>query len=608
MNQAPFHFHCIICFDAFNLEDRPPVVLPCGHTYLCEPCSKRLKRCMECRTPLFQTTTQTAQGGGPTVPLGMERRGSNGAMNNTPVSAFRSPSSPTPNTPVNRRYQPSPSYRYGYQHNSNTYSQGQHPHSPNGGAINKVEPVPLPCPKNLVLMSIMEATQRRHLISSSSSCEEDHDVDKENEFEIHDNDHHILDGITEIASNSSGTYVVREKNGLVLHTKHPFSNDKASQENNNPIEHKVQTLKYGQQVQISEERDGVYVLARRQGYIVASNSQIVRVGAARDLSCQIEGTLCSVRNSRRNLLQQASNLEQIEVRLQHDYDDALSKPVTHAIIHPSEGESERSYSLNIHQKSDSERKLYSCPTEDSLDCRMGVTASESMSLSHENNDMTLTLTENDHLSPGQSIEISTPTPSSPPALNNSFITADTRDDGKNLFIEDSTGGLQLGIPGLSDAIEDMDLNVGVVSPNDDTQSEIGDYSGAASRSMMCGSSIFPLLRRAWSDDDTDDEPNHNIDLTYEASMAVSHIRPRTSDTHAHPSAVDQGPYDSNAGRSFDGVDFRTGLSGHNALNRRYANKPNHYTGMVTRREIRMMSEHRGIGSIKKVRNPQSPRS
>ena len=92
-------------------------------------------------------------------------------------------------------------------------------------------------------------------------------------------------------------------------------------------------------------------------------------------------------------------------------------------------------------------------------------------------------------------------------------------------------------------------------------------------------------------------------------MSISHIRPRTSsDLQPHPSAGDQYPYDSNVGRSFDGVDFRTGLSGHNALNRRNANKPHNHTGMVTRREIRMMSEHRGIGSIKKVRKPQSPRA
>mmetsp|Transcript_3936 Transcript_3936/g.8048 ORF Transcript_3936/g.8048 Transcript_3936/m.8048 type:complete len:380 (-) Transcript_3936:108-1247(-) len=46
-------FHCIICYDDFNFSDRTPMVLPCGHTFVCLTCTKQLKRCMECREPLF---------------------------------------------------------------------------------------------------------------------------------------------------------------------------------------------------------------------------------------------------------------------------------------------------------------------------------------------------------------------------------------------------------------------------------------------------------------------------------------------------------------------------------------------------------------------------
>src|SRR6056300_1362108 len=53
--QAPFSFHCTICFESLNLTDRAPVVLPCGHTYICELCAKRLDKCMECRKPLTST-------------------------------------------------------------------------------------------------------------------------------------------------------------------------------------------------------------------------------------------------------------------------------------------------------------------------------------------------------------------------------------------------------------------------------------------------------------------------------------------------------------------------------------------------------------------------
>ena len=625
MEQAPFHLHCVICFDAFDLENRPPVVLPCGHTYLCEPCSKRLKRCMECRTPLFHQPVVTA---GPTH----ERHGSNG----NPMIL-----SPAPHTPIHRRYQPSPSYRYGYQ---NAQQQPQNSHSPIPPT--KVEQIPLPCPKNLVLMSIMEAAQRRHL-QTTNDANADADADKENEFEAYDNNTNILNGIAEV-SNSSGTYVVREANGLWMQPQpsHPID-----EYHNSHLEHNAETkaihIKQGQQVQIAEEQDGVYVLSRKKGFIVASNSQIVKgmihwirsfmnfafllphhictivsnvkllVGPARDLSCQIEGTLCSVQNSRRTLLQKVTELEEVEVRLLEAYRDAVSKPTTQPIIQHSEEEEEicssQSCHSNEHGREKGQQKMERCLTEDSLVCKIGTSESGSSFLHNSNNEMTLALTESDHLSPGQSIEVSTPTPASPPALNHSFTTSGNHgEDGKILFMEDSTGGLQLGIPGLNDAIDELDLSVSVVrSPSpgsylvDDTQSEVGGYGHPASRSMMCGSSIFPLLRRAWSDEDTDDQGNRSIDLTYQPSTSISHLRPRAS-SQSNPS-TEQGPYDSNTGRSFDGVDFRTGLSGHNALNRRHKNKSHNQNGMVSRREIRMMSEHRGIGSIRKLRQPHSPR-
>ena len=52
MASSTFSFHCIICFDPFEPETNYPVVLPCGHTYVCVVCANRLDKCMECRTPL----------------------------------------------------------------------------------------------------------------------------------------------------------------------------------------------------------------------------------------------------------------------------------------------------------------------------------------------------------------------------------------------------------------------------------------------------------------------------------------------------------------------------------------------------------------------------
>jgi len=55
---TPFSFHCMICFEEFHPEERFPVVLPCGHTYVCHLCANRLDKCMECRTPLYELVPQ----------------------------------------------------------------------------------------------------------------------------------------------------------------------------------------------------------------------------------------------------------------------------------------------------------------------------------------------------------------------------------------------------------------------------------------------------------------------------------------------------------------------------------------------------------------------
>mmetsp|Transcript_26453 Transcript_26453/g.56836 ORF Transcript_26453/g.56836 Transcript_26453/m.56836 type:complete len:120 (+) Transcript_26453:218-577(+) len=52
MASSAFSFHCMICFEEFDPQTNYPVVLPCGHTYVCIACANRLDKCMECRTPL----------------------------------------------------------------------------------------------------------------------------------------------------------------------------------------------------------------------------------------------------------------------------------------------------------------------------------------------------------------------------------------------------------------------------------------------------------------------------------------------------------------------------------------------------------------------------
>ena len=112
--QSAFSFHCMICFEEFHPDERYPVVLPCGHTYVCNMCGDRLDKCMECRVPLYMTVPR---------PLA-----------NNPPNA-----SSTRNTP---------SYR-------------SHRHVPPTPPSPPVPPLKkrLPLPKNVVLLSLIEATE-----------------------------------------------------------------------------------------------------------------------------------------------------------------------------------------------------------------------------------------------------------------------------------------------------------------------------------------------------------------------------------------------------------------------------------------------------------------
>ena len=228
ISKAPFSFHCTICYDAFNLTDRPPVVLPCGHTYLCKPCSERLDRCMECRTPL-------------TVKVKVGTRESS----KTSLS--------------------SSSARVADRHGR--YNQGQNPISPcfggrPSGPSPIFEKVPIPIAKNHVLMCLMEAAMQ----DGTAGTVDDGEYDSGNDDEI------VVRGMR-VLSGSSGTYKVCEKKGLAVYSIPPKDNKTKVQSSGGYL----RTLKYGQTVQISRFDDNFAMVARRVGYVLADmSSQLVK--------------------------------------------------------------------------------------------------------------------------------------------------------------------------------------------------------------------------------------------------------------------------------------------------------------------------------------------
>ena len=193
-------FSCVICFDEFDTTERPPMVLPCGHTYVCLPCTKRLKRCMECREPLFLPAHNKPPAGAATTSA--SSRASGRFSPNLQAAHHHHPSTPTKST-------------------------------------NKAEPIPLPIPKNVVLLAMMEAAERQakemseqrktpekadkedaENDSHSDDSDTDNDDDDDDEEEETFNLDHIITGMATL-SGPCGTYAVKESDGLALYPHDP---------------------------------------------------------------------------------------------------------------------------------------------------------------------------------------------------------------------------------------------------------------------------------------------------------------------------------------------------------------------------------------------------
>jgi hypothetical protein len=258
---ANVELHCIVCYEQFSLKDRPPVVLPCGHTYVCLVCSKRLKRCMECREPLFWTPPARSQKPLPHMPT---------------MPNWRSPAPDRYGAPISNRGRYSP------------FPHTTPPHSilP----LIKEEPLPLPLPKNLVLIEVIESAERRaRLLREAEDEDEDplEDEEEDEESKLEKN----LAGMSALKG-TYGTYAVRESEGLAVLPFNPNKQHKKELPLGGEEEKKAEeprepfTIYVGQTVQVVSVDDGVNKLSRNSGYVVANVNQLVK-----GEYCQIEGEL-----------------------------------------------------------------------------------------------------------------------------------------------------------------------------------------------------------------------------------------------------------------------------------------------------------------------------
>lgn len=263
----------MICFEEFYPEDRYPVVLPCGHTYVCNVCANRLDRCMECRTPLFtilplsnaknpqQTATPYAR------PSWSSARGSN--QNATPLAP--------PQPPVKKR---------------------------------------LALPKNVVLLSLIEATElasedaRKKYAESPSVTESTMDVDGPTSIpqlqsmgsmiDAADEEEERIKMSTSLAVSVAGTYAVAAKDGLEIFPTRPssslsvavdardedvdslvkfYNTEQIDDCEGTPNSRKSRDhlrLFFGDRVQIVSLDGGWAKLARGYGFVKADNNQLVK--------------------------------------------------------------------------------------------------------------------------------------------------------------------------------------------------------------------------------------------------------------------------------------------------------------------------------------------
>lgn len=326
MAEAAFQFHCMICYEEFdNSALRHPVVLPCGHTYVCKSCGDRLDKCMECREPLFIKVAPTADGP------------------HTPLPALASTASRTTASWSSSRRAPAAS--------------NQHV-SPKKVTPPTTIKKRLPLPKNAVLLSLIEATR---MISADTQIhaegEATHDIaigastsrDSSLMDEYHEEDPIHVELAAKVSAGTAGTYAVSAREGLKIFPNRPGSSGVAlsrsrisftdedvsslvdffheqkmdSHQGDDKAKEALATLAYGDRIQVVSIDDGWAKLARGYGYVHASSSAIVKVGNPMDRSCILEAMLRTLSDRRKELRQKQSENDTQFVKLMNKLQTSL---------------------------------------------------------------------------------------------------------------------------------------------------------------------------------------------------------------------------------------------------------------------------------------------
>jgi len=351
MIASSLSFHCMICFEQFDSHTIYPVVLPCSHTYICVVCATRIEKCMECRTSLFTTTEideyHPQDGDGNAAGTSSSRSGRSQARSTVSYSAAR----------YGRRL------NHGRIESGLNNNTGRTPSSFN----QKRTKVRLPLPKNVVLISLIEASnmakesaKNQEVLKASFSAGYGYgrnDMDEE--------ENQILLG-ADIATSSCGTYAVSTRNGLKIVQNIATNSASGNNRGDDNIERdgidfddslKVTVddivhhstfggnntfpnhregrdddsnkstgstsgiqLGYGDRIQVvAIVQDNWAKLSRGYGYVhFPRSSDLIKVGGVLDKACSMEAMIYSLSYGR-------SKLARAKVTLENDALDLMSK-------------------------------------------------------------------------------------------------------------------------------------------------------------------------------------------------------------------------------------------------------------------------------------------
>jgi hypothetical protein len=414
-------------------------------------------------------------------------------------------------------------------------------------------PLALPIPKNVVLLSMMEAAGRQKKIDGQQKKEAEDTDSVESGVDSHEEEAEQFDLgaiISSMATMSGpcGTYAVRERFGLAVLPGDPRRNRSFSGEREADVpeparEREPFSLTFGQKLQIVDFRDGVAKLARGEGYVVATSSQLVKVGGPLDESCRLEGLLYTVASRGYDLQRALAENKLVVTHLQSQIDAIKLEGPSHPVV--------------------------------------GEVPVDELTASRSGDD------SDTHPSTPQSVDQSgiLQRVLRSPINGNMAVGSPASHDILSDMVEDGDAVYSRSSPGFPSSLDSID-NEEMVRAGMPTIYRRTESAGDLQQfTFGCGSSLLAGAANEFFGE----SPTPAATQRYSPRTFNNATRPHSQTYH-----VDQTPSIApQFTSSFDGINFRTGMSGHRALLSTNPGRENRQ-----RREIRMMSEHRGIGKAR----------